>query len=80
MMILEPKKLELDVLGSTMEAHLLNKRCRRCAISQDSDGKHRLVGDRMLVRDGEGLDADVLLNLLQQLLDENGICNSDAIA
>ena len=34
----------------------------------------------MLVRDEEGLDADVLLDLFQQLLDEDGICNSDAIA
>ena len=30
----------------------------------------------MLVRDVEGLDADVLLDLLEQLFDEDGICNS----
>ena len=42
----------------------------------DSDGWDRLVGDGMLVMDVEGLDADVLLDLTEQLFDEDGICNS----
>ena len=58
------------MLGSAVEAHLLNKRCCRCAISQDSDGRLWLTSDGMLVRDGEGLDADVLWAQLLLMIEQ----------
>ena len=77
-MILQ-KKAKLDVLRSTIEAHLLHKGCCRCAISQYSDASDASQWssrDRMLVRDEESLDANVLMDLFQKLPDEDGISNS----